>query len=420
MSPDLPSDWSRVALADLIASLDAGVSVNSEGRQCDVGEIGVLKTSCVSGGRFNPAEHKAVLNGERGRVRVPVSANSIILSRMNTPDLVGENAYVEADSPDLFLPDRLWLLKASDRADCRWLSCFMQSQLFRRQLNDIATGTSGSMKNISKARLAELSLSIPPLDEQRRIAAVLRSADEAVSTAQAVYEQSLVVKQRAIDALCHGANEDATLEQDALPDGWRMVQLADVLAGMRYGTSAKCDSSPQGGLPVLRIPNVVKGRLDFDDLKFADVSEADARRFGLQDGDIVLVRTNGNPAYIGRNALVSGVSSPLLFASYLIRLRCDHDSVSAAFIHAAFNSTRVRSNLLRSATTSAGNYNINTESLRTLTISLPPLPEQRRIADTIAAMSATCDVHEHDFGLKRYLRDNLASDLISGRVRVPA
>jgi type I restriction enzyme S subunit len=117
---------------------------------------------------------------------------------------------------------------------------------------------------------------------------------------------------------------------------------------------------------------------------------------------------------------VAGVSSPLLFASYLIRLRCDHDAVSAAFIHAVFNSTRIRLSLLRSATTSAGNYNINTESLRALTIPLPPLPEQRRIADTIAALSVTCDVHEYDFWQKRYLRENLASDLLSGRVRVAA
>src|ERR1700737_1224581 len=105
MSFETPSDWCHVALADVIASLDAGVSVNSEGRQCEAGEIGVLKTSCVGGGRFNPSEHKAVLNGERGRVRVPVRADSIVLSRMNTPDLVGENAYVEEDQPRLFLPD---------------------------------------------------------------------------------------------------------------------------------------------------------------------------------------------------------------------------------------------------------------------------------------------------------------------------
>lgn len=154
-------NWPRVRLADLVVSLDAGVSVNSEGRPRQSDEIGVLKTSCVSGGRFNPAEHKTVLSRERSRVRVPVRADSIILSRMNTPDLVGENAYVDTDHPELFLPDRLWLLRTSERADCRWLSYFMQSELFRSQLSDIATGTSGSMKNISKARLAALSLRLP-------------------------------------------------------------------------------------------------------------------------------------------------------------------------------------------------------------------------------------------------------------------
>ena len=173
----IPADWSHVVLGDLIASLDAGVSVNSESRPCDKGEVGILKTSCVSGGRFNPDEHKAVLPTERERVRVSVRADSIILSRMNTPDLVGENAYIEADQPHLFLPDRLWLLKTNEYATCRWLSFYMQSVPFRRQIDDIATGTSGSMKNISKGRLRDLQVILPPADEQRRIVEVLMSVD---------------------------------------------------------------------------------------------------------------------------------------------------------------------------------------------------------------------------------------------------
>jgi len=186
MTDDVPTNWSRVLLSEVIASLDAGVSVNSEGRQCREGEIGILKTSCVSGGRFNPDEHKAVLSDERGRVRVPVSNDAIVLSRMNTPDLVGENAYVEVDRPDLFLPDRLWLLRTNDRADCRWLSFYMQSEFFRRQIDDIATGTSGSMKNISKGRLADLSVPLPPHDEQGRIAEMLRLVDAAIAANFAV------------------------------------------------------------------------------------------------------------------------------------------------------------------------------------------------------------------------------------------
>lgn len=249
---------------------------------------------------------------------------------------------------------------------------------------------------------------------------MLRSVDESVTTAQAVHDQSLTVKQRTIDALCYGAGDGTKSERGDLPDDWQMVKLGEVLSEVRYGTSAKCDAGPQEGLPVLRIPNVVRGRVDFDDVKFAGVSEADARRFSLQDGDIVLVRTNGNPAYIGRNALVFGVTSPLLFASYLIRLRCNPDAVSAAYIHAVFNSTRIRSSLLRSATTSAGNYNINTESLRALEVPLPPLPEQRRIAETLAGLSSSCDMHEQDVSQKRHVRECLASDLLSGRVRVPA
>ncbi|WP_191555765.1 restriction endonuclease subunit S [Brevundimonas aurantiaca] len=155
-----------IRLGDLIETLEAGVSVNSEGRSAASDEIGILKTSCVSAGYFEPTEHKTVLESERSRVRVPVSGDSIIISRMNTFELVGANAFVDADYADLYLPDRLWLLKTNSRVRVRWLAFYMKTAKFREQVISIATGTSGSMKNISKGRLNDLIVYVP--DDQRQ------------------------------------------------------------------------------------------------------------------------------------------------------------------------------------------------------------------------------------------------------------
>ncbi|WP_439491242.1 restriction endonuclease subunit S [Blastomonas fulva] len=182
----LPAGWHTIHLGDVVDTLVAGVSVNADNRKIGVGEIGVLKTSCVSGGQFVADEHKAVLANEVSRVRTPVKAGSIIISRMNTPALVGANAFVDQDHPDLFLPDRLWQLRTNASTDCRWLSYFIQTATFRLFIDDIATGTSGSMKNISKERLLRLPLTLPPLDEQRRIAEVIRSVDEAIAANRAL------------------------------------------------------------------------------------------------------------------------------------------------------------------------------------------------------------------------------------------
>ena len=185
---------SEVRLGDLLASIDAGVSVNSEGRLAEDGELGILKTSCVSAARFDPAEHKAVLKSERKRVRVPVTAESIILSRMNTLDLVGANAFVADDHLNLYLPDRLWLLKTNPNVRCRWLAYYMKTARFRGQIVDIASGTSGSMKNISKSRFAELPIYIPSIELQDAAVEVLTSVEQAAFRAAGALESNKRVK----------------------------------------------------------------------------------------------------------------------------------------------------------------------------------------------------------------------------------
>ena len=104
---DIPHSWDVLRLKYVIAFIESGVSVNASQSPAGEGKIGVLKTSSVSKYSFRPEENKEVNLDELGRVSCPVRANTIIVSRMNTPELVGACGYVEQDYPNLFLPDRL-------------------------------------------------------------------------------------------------------------------------------------------------------------------------------------------------------------------------------------------------------------------------------------------------------------------------
>lgn len=165
--------WKRGCLGDLISSITSGVSVVSEDRRCRDGEIGILKTSCVLTGVFRPEEHKAVTPAEISRVSGSVRADTVLVSRMNTPDLVGASSYVREHHGHLFLPDRLWQIRGKKAVSTRWLSFVIGSKEIRGLLKSIATGTSNSMKNISQESFMGLPVLIPPLVEQKRTAETL-------------------------------------------------------------------------------------------------------------------------------------------------------------------------------------------------------------------------------------------------------
>lgn len=175
-------DWPMVELREIIDELVSGVSVNSTNTPTNKGELGILKTSCVTTGIFQPEEHKTVVPDELTRVRCPVRENTIIISRMNTEALVGANAYVDKDYPHLFLPDRLWqtVITRPD-VEVRYIQTVLASDSCRSRISAICGGTSGSMKNIAKPQLLSITVPLPPLATQRAIVAEIEAEQALVA-----------------------------------------------------------------------------------------------------------------------------------------------------------------------------------------------------------------------------------------------
>ncbi|WP_284151978.1 restriction endonuclease subunit S [Desulfofustis limnaeus] len=162
-----PLSWSVERLKWVIQSVSSGVSVNASDQPIEGDGFGVLKTSAVAGGAFVPGENKLVWDTEYDRLACPVTKNTIIMSRMNTPNLVGESGYVPEDYPNLFLPDRLWQISFDEnRVFVPFVALLLSCKEARHALSSKATGTSPSMKNLAIEEMSSLLVPVPPLEEQ--------------------------------------------------------------------------------------------------------------------------------------------------------------------------------------------------------------------------------------------------------------
>jgi type I restriction enzyme M protein len=212
--PHIPihPDWPMVELREIIDELESGVSVNSTSTPTNKGELGILKTSCVTTGTFQPEEHKTVVPDELTRVRCPVRANTIIISRMNTEALVGANAYVDKDYPHLFLPDRLWqtVITRQD-VEVRYVQTVLATDSCRSRISAICGGTSGSMKNIAKPQLLSITVPLPSLTTQQAIVAEIE-AEQALVAANRELIARMEKKIQATLARVWGEDEPAPAE----------------------------------------------------------------------------------------------------------------------------------------------------------------------------------------------------------------
>ncbi len=180
---EIPNQWKIMAIGYDIAKIESGTSVNAAYYSATETEKGVLKTSCVYNFSFDPNENKCVEEYDSERVSCPLKKDTIIVSRMNTPELVGACGYVTESSDNIYLPDRLWQISFLREINPKYAWRYLCSTGVRWILGQVATGSSNSMKNLSQEQFKRISIPLPPISEQTEIAAYLDKKCTAIDSA---------------------------------------------------------------------------------------------------------------------------------------------------------------------------------------------------------------------------------------------
>ncbi len=193
---DVPAHWGVRPIKFVISKIESGTSVNATDEPARVNEIGVLKTSCVYSGIFDPSENKTVIEQEIDRVSCPVKPNTLIVSRMNTPELVGATGLVTDAPENIYLPDRLWQISFSD-AFPAFVYYWTQTPVYRAYIKSVCSGTSSSMQNLSQDQFRSFILALPTFEEQKLIADFLQDVTTTLDTLTAEAQRGIdLLKER--------------------------------------------------------------------------------------------------------------------------------------------------------------------------------------------------------------------------------
>jgi type I restriction enzyme S subunit len=137
----------------------------------------------------------------------------------------------------------------------------------------------------------------------------------------------------------------------------------------------------------LRIPNVVGGHVDTSDLKFGKPKSNELGKLALEPGDLLFVRTNGVKENAGRCSIFGGELADCYFASYLIRVRSNPAILNPSFLN-MYSRTDVGTSFLsgKAIRTADGKFNINSGTLKSKLVPIPPIEEQEEIARTLETL----------------------------------
>lgn len=281
-----------------------------------------------------------------------------------------------------------------------YLKRVLTTPIVVEQINRRSTGS--TVRGIRQKELRKVEIPLPTLSEQKRIADILDKADAIRRKRQKAIGQFGTLTESLF-------NEMFSHKLSSL----RWIDLSDYLVELRYGTSNK---SGEGGYTTLRIPNIVRGIIDLTDIKTVEASGNELEKLKLVEGDVLFVRTNGNPDYVGRCAVfepsqmeAAGLEAEqIIYASYLIRARLQLDRIRPLFLQSFLQTPAGRRNVREKCRTSAGQYNINTKGIGALQIPDVALEEQvtfeTRVRSFSPALTSLTTAHSE--------ADNLFNSLV--------
>ena len=280
-----------------------------------------------------------------------------------------------------------YVLRPGDRVLGEYVWHFVRQPRFREAAKRSFTGTAGQQR-VPKSFVENALIPLPPLEEQRRIVDILNRAVRIETLRRRTAERL----REFVPALFVKMFGDPVEN----PMGWAVRPLAALVEEFRYGTTRKCYDSAgrEDGFPVLRIPNILHGRVDWTDLKFASLRKDERDNLNLEQGDILFVRSNGNREYIGRCAIFDG-GRRAAYYSHLIRARLGHrGSADPVYVSTCLALPTARQVILQMARTTAGSYNVSIDNLGCLRIPVPEPELQQKFSAIVAQTRETLNTTE--------------------------
>jgi len=373
---NIDTTWPLVRLADVVSSGPTNGYSPKASQDAD-GTLS-LKLSATTQGFFvlNESTVKHLTEHIPASSRCWLRPGDLLVQRSNTLDYIGSAALYEGPDKTYIYPDLMMRLRCHEPATTRWLWRYLNTPTARNYFKRVAGGTSGSMPKISGEKLKELLVPLPPLEEQRRLAAILDKADALRRKRQ---EAIALTEQLLCSTFLEMFGDPFTN-----PKGWPILTLGEVISETKYGTAQKANTA-HSGLPVLRMNNLTyRGGLDLKDLKWCEIAPRDYSAHTLKRGDLLFNRTN-SPSLVGKSA-VWVRDEAYAYAGYLIRVRFRSTRALPHYISGFLNSDYGKQMLAGMAKASSNMSNISASEIKRIRLPLPALEDQQRFSRFVESL----------------------------------
>lgn len=286
-----------------------------------------------------------------------------------------------------------------------------------------SSARSNGLLNISIKEFFEVELPAPPLPEQKKIAAILSSVDEAIEATEAVIEQTRTVKKGLLQELLTrgiGHTEFKKTAIGEIPKSWRLSTLGDEFSSSSLKNGIYKPQDLYGsGTQIVRIDNYQNGEhLDSSQLRKVQLEPEEIESYELQHGDILINRVN-SLSHLGKTTYISNLTERTVFESNMMRLRLPNNpTLSPEFTFLHLSSDHIKSFFQGRAKKAVAQTSISQDDILAIPVTIPPQREQNEICTTFNSIETLLIQNNKQLHYLTNLKRGLLQDLLTGKVRV--
>lgn len=367
--------WQTKKLGDLCTVFADGDWVESKDQSPD--GIRLVQTGNIGEGVFKARGEKSRYISEETFKKLrctEIFEGDCLISRL--PDPVGRSCILpESNERMITAVDCTIVRFDQEKMLPAIFNLYSQSNEYLSAVAKECTGTTRS--RISRSNLALTPVPVPPLPDQQRIVRILDQAFEAIATAKANTEKNL-------------QNAHAIFESHLQfifakrGNGWVETTLEKVLADQpQNGWSPPAANHSNSGTPVLTLSSVTGFRFRPDKLKFTSAPTDSRRNYWVKNGDLLITRSN-TPELVGHVAIASGIHKPTIYPDLIMRMNPMSDRVLTEFLYYQLRTPALRKEITgRAQGANPTMKKISNGAVKTLPISVPSIPTQRSIVETL-------------------------------------
>ena len=339
-------NWPNVKLSD-VASTTSGGTPKREKDAYYGGDIAWIKSGELSKDIITNSEETITEEGLRNSSAKLMPPSTILLAMYGAT--VGAVSILGIPAAT---NQAICCIQPNADINCLYLKAYLKSI----KQNLLAKRVGGAQPNLSQDLIRNLQIPLPPLAEQKRIAAILDKADEI----RRKREQTIAKLDQLAQSIFVKMFGNVVINDKEWDESKQLYDVAEIVSGITKGR--KLNGAKIREIPYLAVLNVQDKRLNMSVVKTIEATDVEINRYIIQKNDLLLTE-GGDPDKLGRGTLWNNELPECIHQNHIFRVRITARDLSPRFLNWLIGSERGKKYFLKSAKQTTGIASINMEGV---------------------------------------------------------